>query len=64
MFKNKIISDLSGVPFNLSLKWSEPAEYFNPKSPDMDNKVIATKDVTKLDKQGNLIKSFENFKSR
>jgi len=64
MFKNKIISDLSGVPFNLSLKWSEPAEHFNPKSPDMDNKVIATKDVTKLDKQGNLIKSFENFKSR
>ena len=64
MFKNKIISDLSGVPFNLSLKWSEPAEHFKPKSPEMDNKVIATKDVTKLDKQGNLIKSFENFKSR
>lgn len=64
MFKNKIISDLSGVPFNLSLKWSEPAEHFNPKSPAMDNKVIATKDVTKLDKQGNLIKSFENFKTR
>jgi hypothetical protein len=64
MFKNKIISDLSGVPFNLSLKWSEPVEYFNPKEPAMDNKVIATKDVTKLDKQGNLIKNFENFKSK
>ena len=64
MIKNKIISDLSGVPFNLNLKWSEPAEAFNPKEPAMDNKVIAMKDVTKLDRQGNLIKSFENFKSR
>jgi hypothetical protein len=64
MFKNKIISDLSGVPFNLGLKWSEPAEPFHPKEPAMDNKVIATKDVTKLDKQGNLIKNFENFKSK
>jgi hypothetical protein len=62
MFKNKIISDLSGTPFNLGLKWSEPAEYFNPKEPAMDNKVIDTKDVTKLDKQGNLIKNFESFK--
>lgn len=61
MFKNKIISDLSGVPFNLGLKWSEPAEPFHPKEPAMDNKVIATKDVTKLDKQGNLIKNFESF---
>jgi len=61
MFKNKIISDLSGVPFSLSLKWSEPAEPFHPKEPAMDNKVIAAKDVTKLDKQGNLIKNFESF---
>ena len=27
MFKNKIISDLSGVPFNLNVKWSEPKEF-------------------------------------
>jgi hypothetical protein len=59
MFKNKIISDLSGVPFNLNLKWSEPVE-FNPKEPEMDNKVIGIEDVTKLDKQGNIIKN-ENF---
>jgi hypothetical protein len=59
MFKNKIISDLSGVPFNLNLKWSEPVE-FNPKEPEMDNKVIGIEDVTKLDKQGNVIKN-ENF---
>lgn len=63
MFKNKIISDLSGVNFNLNLKWSEPAEPFNPKEPDIDNKVINRSDVTKLDKQGNLIKKFENFKN-
>jgi hypothetical protein len=61
MFKNKIISDLSGIQLNLSLKWSEPVEPFNPKSPEMDNKVIATKDVTKLDKQGNLVKKFDKF---
>lgn len=54
MFKNKIITDLSGVPFNLNLKWSEPVE-FNPKEPEMNNKVIDIDDVTKLDKQGNII---------
>lgn len=54
MFKNKIISDLSGVSFNLNLKWSEPAE-FNPKEPAMNNKVMNADDVTKVDKQGNLI---------
>ena len=51
MFKNKIISDLSGVPINIGLKWSEPSEY-KGKDPDMDNKVIDTKDVTKLDNYG------------
>lgn len=56
MFKNKIISDLSGVPFNLSLRWSEPAEQFNPKEPEMDNKVIQKSDVTQLDKYGNVTK--------
>lgn len=55
MFKNKIISDLSGVSFNLNLKWSEPAEQFHPKEPEMNNKVISKKDVTRLDKYGNII---------
>ena len=59
MFKNKIITDLSGVPFNLNLKWSEPVE-FNPKEPEMNNKVIGSEDVTKLDKQGNIIQK-ENY---
>lgn len=54
MFKNKIISDLSGINFNLNLKWSEPVE-FNSKEPEMDNKVIGIEDVTKMDKQGNII---------
>lgn len=59
MFKNKIITDLSGVTFNLNLKWSEPVE-FNPKEPEMNNKVIGIEDVTKLDKQGNIIQQ-ENY---
>lgn len=54
MFKNKIISDLSGVKFNVSLKWSEPAEYKSAE-PEMDNKVIMASDVTKVDKQGKVI---------
>ncbi len=67
MFKNKIISDLSGVAFNLNLKWSDPVE-FNPKEPAMNNKVMNADDVTKLDRQGNLItkeskiQNFKNFK--
>ena len=59
MFKNKIITDLSGVAFNLNLKWSEPVE-FNAKEPEMDNKVIGIENVTKLDKQGNIIQQ-ENY---
>ncbi len=59
MFKNKIITDLSGVNFNLNLKWSEPVE-FNAKEPEMNNKVINIDDVTKLDKQGNIIQQ-ENY---
>jgi hypothetical protein len=59
MFKNKIITDLSGIPFNLNLKWSEPVE-FNSKEPEMNNKVIGIEDVTKLDKQGNIIQQ-ENY---
>lgn len=60
MFKNKIISDLSGVAFNLNLKWSEPADY-NSSEPAMNNKVINKSDVTQLDKQGNIVSSNENF---
>jgi len=59
MFKNKIITDLSGIAFNLNLKWSEPVE-FNSKDPEMNNKVIGIEDVTKLDKQGNIIQQ-ENY---
>lgn len=59
MFKNKIITDLSGVAFNLNLKWSEPVE-FNSKEPEMNNKVVGIEDVTKLDKQGNIIQQ-ENY---
>jgi len=47
MFKNKIITDLSGVPFNLNIKWSEPKE-FKGKDPEMDNKVIGAEEVTKV----------------
>jgi len=55
MFKNKIISDLSGVSFELTIKWSEPKEYTS-KDPEMDNKVIGTEDVSKLSKTGKLLK--------
>lgn len=58
MFKNKIITDLSGVPFNLKLKWSEPSEW-DSKEPEMDYKVIPTEKVTKVDKEGKYIKRFE-----
>lgn len=62
MFKNKIINDLSGINFNLSLKWSDGSDY-KGKDPDMDNKVISVEDVTKVDRQGKVIKKFERFKS-
>lgn len=55
MFKNKIISDLSGVPFNLNLKWSEPKE-FKSKDPEMDNKVIGAQDVTKVGRSGKILR--------
>ncbi len=55
MFKNKIISDLSGVNFSVTVKWSEPSDY-KGKDPELNNKVIGTKDVTKLDKYGRVKK--------
>jgi hypothetical protein len=55
MFKNKIISDLSGVPFNLNLKWSEPKE-FKSKDPEMDNKVIDADEVSKIGRSGKILR--------
>ena len=55
MFKNKIISDLSGVPFNVNLKWGEKSES-KMKEPEQDYKVIPRSEVTKLDKYGNITK--------
>lgn len=59
MFKNKIITDLSGVPFALTTKWSDAGDG-KGKEPDMDNKVINTKDVTTVDKQGRIKKFKDN----
>ena len=53
MFKNKIISDLSGVAFGLSTKWSDASEN-KGKEPEMDNKVIDVDKVTKVDNQGRI----------
>jgi len=55
MFKNKIISDLSGVPFNLNLKWSDPKE-FKSKDPEMDNKVIDADEVSKIGRSGKILR--------
>ena len=57
MFKNKIITDLSGVPFQLGLSWGEASES-KSKEPAMDNKVIPTEDITKMSPQGKVIKRF------
>lgn len=59
MFKNKIITDLSGVPFNLKLVWSEPSEW-KSSEPEMDYKVIPTEKVTKMDPTGK-IKKFDDL---
>lgn len=55
MFKNKIITDLSGVEFKISTKWSEPREYAKGE-PEMDNKKIQRSDVLKLDSTGRYFK--------
>jgi len=60
LFKNKIISDLSGVKINMSVKWSEPSEG-KQTEPAVDNKVIPTENVTKLDKYGKVIKTDETY---
>jgi hypothetical protein len=60
MFKNKIIADLSGVKFKLDLKWSEASEG-KQKPLAMDNKVMNVEDVTKMDRQGRIIKKKDNL---
>ena len=55
MFKNKIISDLSGVPFNLNIKWSEPKE-FKGKEPEMDYKVMDKEDIPKITPSGKILR--------
>jgi hypothetical protein len=55
MFKNKIISDLSGVQFNIKTKWNEPVES-KSKELNMDNKVLNIEDVTKLSSKGDIIR--------
>jgi hypothetical protein len=54
MFKNKIISDLSGVSFSIKTKWGEKTES-KMKEPEMDSKVISAQNITKLDKYGRVI---------
>jgi hypothetical protein len=51
---NKVISDLSGVTFNIGLKWGDPQESREVKK-EQDYKVIKTSDVTKLDPTGKVI---------
>lgn len=55
MIKNKIINDLSSIKFNMDIKWFEKPGYTKIE-PKMDNKVILSKDVTMLNKKGEIIK--------
>ena len=66
LFKNKIISDLSGITWSFGLKWGEKGEG-SGTDPNMDYKVIPTDNVTKLDNRGNIVEEkivlkFKNFK--
>ena len=58
MFKNKIISDLSGVKLPLKLKWVEQKEY-TTREPEMDHKVLMKDKIRKIDKYGNVISPVE-----
>lgn len=60
MFKNKIITDLSGVSFNMATSWGEASES-KGKEPDIDNKVIKTSDITKVGNDGKVIKRFDDI---
>jgi len=55
MFKNKIITDLSGVAFPMETSWGEAGESREQDKPE-DYKVIPTSQVTKLDQYGKVIK--------
>lgn len=55
MFKNKIITDLSGVSFAMRTSWGEAGESREQNKPE-DYKVIPTEQVTKLDQYGKVIK--------
>lgn len=57
MFKNKIITDLSGVAFPLATSWGDPSES-KPKEPGMDNKVIGVEDITKVSPEGRIVRRF------
>lgn len=58
LFKNKIISDLSGVKIPMKLKWLEPKE--SPtREPEMDAKVMKKSQIRKIDKYGNVIEPIE-----
>ena len=54
MFKNKIITDLSGVKLPLKLRWSIPRD-FPANDPEMDHKVMKMDKIRKLDNKGNII---------
>lgn len=58
MFKNKVISDLSGVKFNVNLNWGDPIDSKEKEKPQ-DYKVMSVSDVTKLDRSGKVVK--ENY---
>ena len=55
MFKNKIITDLSGVSFAMGTSWGETGESREQDKPE-DYKVIPTEQVTKIDQYGKVIK--------
>ena len=61
MFKNKIISDLSGVKLPIKLKWVTPKGGPN-KPPKMDAKVMRKSDIRKINKFGEILEPVgENF---
>ena len=61
MFKNKIISDLSGVTLPLNLKWVS-TDTQTTREPEMDAKVMMKDKIRKLDNRGNIVEpTEENF---
>lgn len=55
LFKNKIISDLSGVTFDLGLIWSGE-DSKNLREPEMDNKVRNIEDVKRVSPEGRILR--------